>query len=183
MNFAKKDESILKLKGSYTIKSYKAGELGLREVVKTFQNGNSYKTFEPTVDVSNLVPTFEISKENIIVCSTDFGVNLLLNQMGNNTTYPIGIDSIALGTGTTTPAITDTSLEAETVSAVTIASFTVVNNELTMDIFIPSLLLPDGLYTEIGTKMAGRLFSRSVMSYLKTASQDTTIEYKITYQI
>jgi len=130
------------------------------------------------------VPSKVEHYDNVVVCSNGgYGVNLLLRQMIGDTALPIELDEVVFGTGTNVPAVTDTALQTETVNGITPALMSVANNVITIDIFVPSALMPNDTYKEMGLNATNRLFTRSAMNYVKGASQDTTIEYTITYTL
>lgn len=173
------------VEGRYVIRQWQSGQIKYDTVLVKTRDGRTLKKYIVDKEsMKGLTPLSETSYTNKIVSdNSGYGVNLLLRQMGGDAGYPIEIDEAAFGTGTTPPAATDTDLETETVSDVTIQDTEVVNNVLTLSIFIPSGDMPDDTYTEIGLKMTNRLFSRSSMNYVKTANKDTTVEYVITFNV
>lgn len=144
------------LKGSYRIKKYKAGTKEL-----LWESG--------------------INK-NLVMASDGYGVNILMRQIGGNTTYPIGVDSAAIGTGTNAPTAADTGLQTPVISGIdlSLAEFTDVN-QVTLSFFISDGDLPNNTYTEFGIFMGSQIFARSLFSipYSKSTGEDTTIEYTI----
>lgn len=124
----------------------------------------------------------EIKVENLIVSSNSgYGRNLIMRQLGNDPTYPIAIDSAKIGTGTATPADTDTDLQTPAVATIEMTSYEVTNDRLVISMFITDANLPNGIYTEFGLFCNGRLFARSLIipTYNKISNRETSIEYTI----
>lgn len=119
--------------------------------------------------------------ENKIVSGDGYGRNLVIRQLAGDTTYPLEIDSAQIGTGTATPADSDTTLGTAT-ATFSIADSTVNNDSVTFGVFMTDAQLANGTYTEFGLRANGRLFSRVLISpsFTKTANQNTTFEYVIT---
>lgn len=170
--------------GEFVIKSFPTGQIKYTEKLKTLPNGKIVTQYIPTKEsLAKAVPSSIQKFKNIVCCSEGYGVNLLLRHMAGDTALPIEIDEVVFGTGVTTPAVTDTALHTETIDSISPTLMTALNNVLTLDIFVPDALMANATYREIGLKMAGLLFTHSTMSYVKGTSQDTTIEYVITYNI
>lgn len=102
--------------------------------------------------------------ENLVVSSSGYGRNLLVRQMSGDTTYPIVINSCKIGTGTNTPADSDTDLQTSVLSVSSPITYEVNNNQLILTFFIPTANLADGTYREFGLFMTSRLFARSLIS-------------------
>lgn len=121
--------------------------------------------------------------KNKVVSSSGYGRNLLLRQMIGDTTYPIVINSVAIGTGTTTPADGDTALVTPVVSSIPISNTGLSNNILTIDVFVTDATLANGTYKEFGLFMSSRLFSRLLITpnYTKASGQDTLFTYTLTF--
>lgn len=169
--------------GKYVVNTYPSGTI---KYVKTVIEKNGRKLMKYIVDKNSLLnakPISSLAYTNKIMSSEGYGVNLILRQMAGITALPIEIDEAVFGTGTTAPTAGDTELETETVSGVAIQDATVTNDELVLDIFVPSMDMPNDLYTEMGLNMAGLLFARSIFSHNKGTNQDTTIVYTITANV
>lgn len=119
--------------------------------------------------------------ENLIMLGTNTGVNILLQNLANITTYSPIITSAEIGTGTTTPASSDTDLVTPTVTGITVASSSVSSGSILLSFFIPSGSLANGTYNEFLLRCGTQAFARSIISpaYTKGTNQDTTIEYTI----
>lgn len=147
----------LKISGKATIKTFKAGTKELIRSIGPFSNR--------------------------VVVSDGYGKNIILRQIAGNTTYTIGIDSGAIGTGTNTPADSDTGLQTAVLSNIDLAYVEYSStSEVVLSFFIPDASLTNGNYTEFGVFMDGRLFGRVLFgsTYSKGSGEDTTIEYTIT---
>lgn len=120
--------------------------------------------------------------ENLIMLGTNTGVNLLLGRLANVLTHDCIITSAEIGTGTTTPANSDTALVTPTVTGIAVASAAVSSGSILLSFFIPSGSLANGTYTEFLLRCGTQAFARSIISpsYTKGTNQDTTIEYTIT---
>lgn len=119
---------------------------------------------------------------NKVVSSSGYGRNLILRQMAGDTTYPILIDSAAVGDGNTAAADGNTGLGNSLVSGIDITNMTVTNNVLAVDVFASDAVLPDDTYEEFGLFANGRLISRIIISpgYAKSAGEDTLFSYELT---
>lgn len=143
----------MKITGKYKIKTYKQGEL-VRE--------------------SNWI-------KNLIVANSDRGVSLIIERLSGATTYDLKITSASIGTGTNTPADSDTDLQTSVLDSILVASLSKTTKRLTLNFFISDSELTNGTYTEFGLFCGTRLFARSLItpSYTKSSGEDTTIEYII----
>lgn len=121
--------------------------------------------------------------KNKVVSSDGYGRNLLMRQLAGITTYPIEIDSFALGDGTTAPVDGDTTLGTPLISAIPITDMSVANNILTVDVFIADANLTNDTYAECSFSCNSRLFSRILISpsYTKTTGEDTLFSYTLTF--
>jgi len=135
------------------------------------------KTFKDGVLQRELGPF-----QNKVVSSNGYGRNLILRQMAGDTTYPIEIDSAAIGDGNTAPADGNTGLANSLVSGIDITNMSITNNVLTIDVFVADGNLPNDTYEELGFFAAGRLISRIIISpaYTKSTGEDTLFTYTLT---
>lgn len=119
---------------------------------------------------------------NKVVSSDGYGRNLIIRQLSGDTTYPIEIDSMALGDNNTAAADGDTGLGNSLVSGLSITQFTVANNVLTIKVFVADGSLADDTYSEVGFFCNGRLFSRIIIdpAYTKASGEDTLFTYTLT---
>lgn len=121
--------------------------------------------------------------KNKVVTSAGYGRNLILRWMAGETTYPIVIDSASIGDSATAAADGDTVLGNSLVSGINITNITVVDNVMTVDVFVPDGELPDDTYAEFGLFLTGRLLSRIIISpsYTKATGEDTLFTYELTF--
>ena len=121
--------------------------------------------------------------KNKVVTSAGYGRNLILRWMAGETTYPIVIDSASLDDSATAAADGDTALGNSLVSGIDITNITVVDNVMTVDVFVPDGELPDDTYAEFGLFLTGRLLSRIIISpaYTKATGEDTLFSYEVTF--
>lgn len=136
--------------------------------IKTFRNGELVREIGPL--------------KNKVVSSAGYGRNMILNWMAGVTTYPIVIDSAAVGDGAVAPADSDTALGNSLVSAIPLTALSVSNNILSIDVFVADANLADDSYTEFGLFASSRLMSRVLISptYTKVAGEDTLFHYELT---
>ena len=120
--------------------------------------------------------------KNKVVSSNGYGRNLILRALAGDTTYPIEIDSAALGDSNTAAADGNTGLGNSLVSGIGITNMVIVNNVLTIDVFVADGNLPNDTYEEFGLFANGRLMSRIIISpaYTKATGEDTLFTYELT---
>ncbi|MER0170345.1 MAG: hypothetical protein DU489_07025 [Nitrosomonas sp.] len=149
-------------------KSKDSANIGGFLTIKTFKDGKLIRQSGPF--------------KNKVVSSNGYGRNLILRQMAGDTTYPIEIDSVSVGDGAVAPVDGDTALGNSLVSGINITNMTVVNNVLTIDVFVADGNLPDDTYSEFGLFANGRLISRIIISpsYTKSTGEDTLFTYEMT---
>ena len=120
---------------------------------------------------------------NKVVSSTGYGRNMILRALAGDTTYPIEIDSVAVGDDATAAADGDTALGNELVADIPLTSISVANNVLTLDVFVADANLPNDTYEEFGVFANGRLIARVVIdpAYTKATGEDTLFTYTLTF--
>lgn len=121
--------------------------------------------------------------ENLIMLDTNKGLNLIMQHLNGVTTYPLEIDSLAIGTGTNAPTSTDSGLQTPVFSGVPKA----IGNLTAPGVwysewFITDGELADGTYNELGLFCGSQIFTRSIITpaHVKAAATDTLIVYTIT---
>lgn len=136
--------------------------------IKTFKDGQLVREIGPL--------------KNKVVSSAGYGRNLILNWMAGVATYPIVINSAAVGDGAVAPADGDTALGNSLVSGLTITNMSVANNILTVDVFVADADLANDTYAEFGLFATGRLISRVLITpaYTKSSGEDTLFTYTCT---
>ena len=125
---------------------------------------------------------------NLIVSSPNYGRNVIAQNLGGITTYSLPIAFAEMGTGSTPPANTDTSLTTA-VARQSLDAVTVSNNVVNLQFFFSDGVLANGTYNEFGTFCggsatlgSGQLFNHALFSpsYEKSSGEDTTIEVEFT---
>lgn len=136
--------------------------------IKTFRDGQLLRETGP--------------HPNKVVSSTGYGRNMLLRWMAGETTYPIVIDSVAVGDDNTAASDADTALGNELVADIPLTSISVANNVLTIDVFVADANLADDTYEEFGVFADGRLIARVIIdpAYTKASGEDTLFTYTLT---
>lgn len=126
--------------------------------------------------------------KNLIMLATNTGKGLILQKLGGNNTYTANILYMDIGTGTTTPAASDTQLTAA-VARVGSPAASVTSNVLSMQFFFPDSSLANTTYNEVGTFVdgsaavnTGQIFNHALFAtpYVKTAGVDTTLQVDFT---
>lgn len=120
--------------------------------------------------------------ENLIVFNANHGLNLFIQHLAGNDTYPLEIDNASIGTGSTSPVDGDTDLETPVTTGIPRATITESLDNIVTEWFITNDELPNDTYTEFGLKCGTQLFCRSIISpsHTKADNEDTLIEYTIT---
>lgn len=121
---------------------------------------------------------------NLIVNGAGYGYDIISRQLGGSETYPIAIDSAAVGTGTNPASSSDTALQTPVVSGIEVADveFTAAG-VVKISFFLTDGLLANGTYHEFGIFADGRLFARSIISpaLVKGSNQNITVEYTLDF--
>ena len=142
------------------------------------------KTNSITGEVIEITPFYD----NIILLGTNTGKDLILDSLNGTNTYSLNITYLDIGTSSTTPAITDTTLTTVTARTAK-ATGTISTNALTLNFFFASADLANGSYWEIGTFVdgtatvsTGQMFNHALFGsvYTKGTNEDTTIEVVFT---
>lgn len=130
----------------------------------------------------------ETATDNLIMTGSLTGRDLLVQYLIGGTTYSGGLNYGALGTGTTTPASTDTQLTAEVARVVPSTIIDVGNNQVQLQCYFPDANLANATYHEAGTFMngsaianSGQIFNHALLGtpYTKTSGVDTTLQVNI----
>jgi hypothetical protein len=111
------------------------------------------------------------------------GLNLFLQNLKTEGTYPLELNSLSIGTGTTAPASSDTDLETPVTEGIIRSLATLDSDaELTTEWFIADDELPDGTYNELGLFCTTQIFARMLISpgHSKASGEDTLIVHTIT---
>jgi len=135
-----------------------------------------------------------VIQKNLIVDSLNYGkdilVQYLLSAYNGSFAFPLGIAYGEIGTGTTAPTSTDTTLQTPTNRISTTYGADSGFNTAVLQFFFPDSTLANGTYTEFGTFIggsntigSGNMFNHALFStaYSKSAGTDTTVEVDITF--
>lgn len=126
---------------------------------------------------------------NLVMNGTDTGLNLLADRLNGTNTYSLNITHCDIGTGTTAPAISDTTLQTA-VARTTKATGSVTGASITLRFFFADGDLANGSYYETGlfidgtaTVSTGKIFDRLLFGsvYTKGTGEDTTLEFIINF--
>ena len=134
----------------------------------------------------------QIKQGNLIMQAANYGTDLIIQQLNGflvTPVYGLAINYIAIGTGTATPANSDTQLTTETNRGIVVYSQDTNFNEIQLQAFFPDANLANGTYREAGsfigataTPNSGQMFNHALFAvpYTKTSGIDTTVEIDIT---
>lgn len=126
-------------------------------------------------------------KKNLIVFSTNHGLDLILRRLASDNTYSLNITYADIGTSSTAPAITDTALTAA-VARAPIALANVSGSTVALRFFFADGGLANGTYTEFGMFVdgtsstgTGQMFNHVLFSssLVKASLQDVTVEVDV----
>ncbi|HEY3742456.1 MAG TPA: hypothetical protein VGL53_21555 [Bryobacteraceae bacterium] len=175
----------LKIKGTIIIRSHPAGTLHCYETLKGL--GRLDLARELLADGK-----IEVERNNLIVDSSNYGIDILVQYLISayigSLNFPLGIAWGEIGTGSTTPANTDTALTTPTNRAPISYAFDNGFNTASVQFFFPDSALANGTYTECGSFIggdssigSGNMFNHALFSsgYSKSAGVDTTLEIDV----
>lgn len=170
-------------RGRITIRSHPAGSIAIFEGLIKAGKVDRYRELLSMGKIESV-------QDNMVMEGANTGKDLLVQWLIGTATYPIGINYIAIGTGSTAAAATDTQLSAETARSLISFSSKVGFNVASLQAFITDTNLANGTYREVGgfvngtgSANSGQLFNRTILSspYVKASGTDTTIEIDITF--
>lgn len=134
-----------------------------------------------------------IVTENLVVDNDGSGLQMLLDKITGESANPV-LSYIRLGTGTSSPTDSDSSLETPETNGGTdddgyhdITFIQDNGNQRILEIFMSDQSLPDGTYEEIGLffqkgeMYARALFTNSGSSFQKSSGEDKQINYQINF--
>jgi len=176
----------LKITGKVIIRSYPAGTLHCYQTL--MELGKPELARELLADGK-----IEVEDHNLIVDTSNYGIDILVQYLISGFTgtnpFPLGIEWGEIGTGTTTPANTDTALTTPTNRAPVSYAFDDSFTTAAVQFFFPDAVLANATYYECGTFFAGtstigsgNMFNHALFGtpYVKTSGVDTTLEVDIT---
>ena len=123
-------------------------------------------------------------KNNLIMLSADRGFDLILDRLAGTNTYTLNVTHGDIGTGSTTPAVTDTTLTTPSVRA-SLSGSTISGGTVSLQFLFTDAALANGTYYEFGTFIdgtstisTGRIFNHALFTsaLVKTTLQDITIQ-------
>lgn len=127
--------------------------------------------------VKNVSPVIK----NKVVFNENNGVNLMIQHLAGDTTYPLELTLASIGTGTTAPTDADTDLETPVLENVIRATVEHDLNSVITEWFMIDSELPDGTYNEFALWCGTQLFARSIITpaHTKAENEDTLVQYTI----
>ena len=144
-----------KVKGSYTYTVYKDG-----------------KVIRKSPEIENLV----------LLNNNPSGLYILMSHLLGTDTNGLEITGASIGTGTTTPTISDTSLETPVLTNIPIAQKArEADDEISFVFFVNDKELANEDYTEFGLEVGDYLFTRSLIepTFTKSEGEDFRLDYNI----
>lgn len=127
--------------------------------------------------------------ENLIVSGAGgYGRNIIARRLAGDNTYSGNVKYGEIGTGTASPANSDTALATPT-ARTSIVTGSVSNNIASLQFFFSDAALANGTYHEFGSFIdgtstigTGRMWNHVLFgtAYVKSTGEDTTIEVDIT---
>lgn len=127
-------------------------------------------------------------QKNRIMLGTNTGKDLILDRLAGDNTYSLNISYGDIGSGTNTPADSDTALQTP-VTRVAKSSAIVSGNVVSIQFFYPDGGLANGSYNEFAsfvdgsaTISTGKIFNRALFgsTYVKATGEDTTVQVDFT---
>ena len=175
-------ESPIRISGTVILRSYPAGTLHLYQ---------SLMELGRTELARDLLAEGKIEciQENTIVNSPNYGLDLIIQRLIGTNTYSLNITHGAIGTGTRTPALSDTQLGTEIARVPVTYSADNQNSIAVLQFFFPDSTLPNDTYSEFGTFVdasntpaSGQMFNHALFAtpYAKVAGVDITVETDFT---
>ena len=182
------------IKGTVTVRTYKGGTIpAVLLLLKQAQQYASYAMHEQAKVLREKAEEIlkagylatPVVQSNLVVDSPGYGLDLIIQRLIGTLTYSLTVTHGEIGTGTTTPAATDTALETPTNRTPTAFSEDYGANTAVLQFYFPDLVLANTTYTEFGTFVdgsdtigTGQMFNHALFTspYIKVAGQDTTVE-------
>lgn len=118
--------------------------------------------------------------KNKVMNSIDHGVQLLISQMAGDTSNPIDIDTLSVGTGQSARTVTMTDLETPVATNIPYSKREAIGSEWAGDFFILDAELPNNTYYELGIFMHGQLYATALIDggFSKVSGEDLLVTYK-----
>lgn len=125
---------------------------------------------------------------NLVMLGVHTGRTLILERLAGINTYTLNLTHADMGTGTNSPATSDTALQTP-VARAAVAIGSVSGAVATLQFFFSDAVLTNGTYNEFASFVdgnasvsTGKIFNRAIfgVAYTKGTGEDTTIELQIT---
>lgn len=125
---------------------------------------------------------------NLVMLGTNTGRTLVLQRLASINTYSLNLTHADVGTGTNSPATSNTALQTP-VARAAVATGAVSGAVATLQFFFSDAVLANGTYNEFASFVdgsasvsTGKIFNRALfgVAYTKGTGEDTTIELQIT---
>jgi hypothetical protein len=182
------------IQGKVTIRTYKAGTVERAELfferAKLANDAglvnvrDEYRRMGKETLAEGYVAT-PVVQQNLVMQSPNYGKDIIIQRLVGNNTYSLNILFGEIGTGTTTPAVTDTGLTTPTNRAAVGFQQDFGTTDAVLQFFFPDGQLANATYNEFGTFVdgnatigTGQIFNHALFSspYIKVSGQDTTVE-------
>lgn len=133
-----------------------------------------------------------INHKNIVVkAGREVMCRFLLRQNNPNGSSPVGVEYLALGTGTTTPTENDTALANETLRKAITQTTLELGNTARFTTYFPPTEANNVNFKELGlfgngatsSSGSGTLFARALTDFTKTNQEAMTIVWKIQLKV
>lgn len=191
---------VMPMRGDITISTYRAGthdkaspyiriyniakKVGLKKTASV-----ALRFAQSIYQENELRPS--VSNRNLIMKAANVGMDVMIQNMIGIATYPLTLSWGEIGTGNTTPAITDTALTTPVARASLTAGVSqdIGYNQAQVQYFFPDNTLTNSTYKEFGCFMggsaslgSGQIFNHSLFTttYTKAAGTDITVQVNIT---
>ena len=192
----------LGIKGKITIRGYKAGTLAkIEPLMKRLsrllsdKSGHSKEIIALRHNIRSILIKGLIDEkitDNLIMVAANVGTDLIIQNLGafflGAPISNLSINYLAIGTGSTTPANTDTQLTTEVARSTVVDAQDIGFDELQLQAFLTDSNLANGTYYEAGAFIGGTsslnsgiMFDHALFAtpYVKVSGQDTTIQITI----
>ena len=187
-------------RGDITIRTYKAGTHDKAKAYIQFHNVAQKAGLEKIARITRafidqIYKANEIAapvvNRNLIMQAANVGKDVIIQRLLGTNTYSLNLSYGEIGTGNTTPAITDVALTTPVARASlnNAVSQNIGNNQAQVQYFFPDNTLTNSTYKEFGCFIdgsaslgSGQLFNHSLFTtpYTKSAGTDITCQVNIT---
>jgi len=182
------------IKGKVTIRTYVAGTLDraaayFKAAKDAHERGSTWLRDDYIKQGKDILAEGYLAtplvQENLVMQSPNYGKDIIIQRLIGINTYSLNILYGEIGTGSTTPALTDTALTTPTNRASVAYQQDFATTDAILQFFFPDSQLANTTYYEFGTFVdgtgtigTGQLFNHALFgsAYTKVAGQDTTVE-------